>query len=157
MSEQIEALAKYMKVTPKQMEWLRAYEETLSIEEACKRSGLDKTHAMASLKKNTPFSKLYYRLAKELDRDPRFNKAGAIGMLLDLKDRAKEAGNMNLELKIIQEINKMIRGNIAAAQKEITKKDIRVRGVIDLTKPVKKQPKTVDVDYEEVSDGNGKD
>jgi len=154
ISGDVKELIEKAKVTKKQKVWLSVYNETLNFGEACRRSNIDKTHVIRSLRSNTQFAMVYEQIISNIDKDPRFNKAGTLGMLVDLKERAREAGNMVLELKIVQEINKMIHGNIAATQKEITKKDIKLKGVIDLTKPVKKQPQVVDIDYTEVTDGD---
>lgn len=152
MSEKIEKLAKYMNVSDKQVEFLRLYEETLDLKGSAEAVGLKPANVMRSLKNNTPFAKLFQQLAIELDKDPRFNRTGAIGMLMELKERAKEADKLELEFKILQEINKMIDGNIAATKKTINKVNYDVKGVIDLTKPFN-EPKTIDIQHSEVDNG----
>ena len=150
MSDTIEKLAKYMNVSDKQLEFLRLYEETLDFNGAAAEVGLKPSNLVRSIKKDTPFAKLFQKLAQEIDKDPRFNRTGAISMLLDLKERAKESEKLELELKIIQEINKMIDGNIAATKKTINKVNYDVKGIIDLTKP-HKEPETIDVSYKDIT------
>lgn len=151
MNEKIEKLAKHMNVSAKQLKFLELYEETLDFKGSAIKAGLTHANVKRSIKSNTPFAKLYFKLAQELDKDPRFNRTGAIAMLVDLKKRAQAEGKLELELKIIQEINKMIDGNIAATKKTINKVNYDVKGIIDLTKP-HEEPKTIDVPYKEVID-----
>jgi len=150
MSETIEKLAKHMNVSDKQLEFLRLYEETLDFKGSAVNAGLKPANVTRSIKNNTPFAKLFQRLAQELDKDPRFNRTGAIGMLMELKERAKDADKLELEFKIIQEINKMIDGNIAATNKTIKKIKYNVKGVIDLTKP-HEEPKTIDIPHQDIT------
>jgi hypothetical protein len=159
LHKDVEKLGKYMQVKPKYLKFLEYYESSLDFNGSAKKAGLTPANVMKSIQNNTHFGKLYNQLMELIDKDPRVNKVGSIHMLLDLKERAKEAGKCDLELKVIQEINKMISGNIAATRKEVKTETYNVKGVIDLTRP-KKEPKTIDIQHEdigfvEIEEGNG--
>jgi hypothetical protein len=149
LHKDVEKLGKYMQIKPKYLKFLEYYESSLDFNGSAKRAGIEPANVMKSIQNNTHFGKLYTQLMELIDKDPRVNKVGSIHMLLDLKERAKEAGKCELELKIIQEINKMIAGNIAATRKEVKTETYNVKGVIDLTKP-KKEPKTIDIPHESI-------
>ena len=149
MSEDIMGLVKHMKISEEQETFLEAYRDNLDVMESARIAGLDTRNIHRSLRSNTPFAKMFRRLVDEIDKDPRFNKLGSLSMLLDLKNRAQEAKNQELELKIIQEINKMIKGNIASNRKIVENRNFQITGKIDLSKPID-EPDVLDVDYEEL-------
>jgi len=148
--EEVSGLAKHMNVSDKQYAFLESYEECLNVQQAAKESGMIPNNIYRDLRRNTAFAKLFKKLSDNLEADPRFNRIGSISMLMDLKKRAADEGKYDLEFKIIQEINKMIDGNIAATKKYVENVDIQVNGIIDLTKRPKKQQKTIDISHEEL-------
>lgn len=149
--EEVRGLSKHMKVSDKQLRFLELYEDTLNIQQSARDSGMSESNIRRDLRsKTSAFAKLFRTLSDNLESDPRFSRIGSISMLMELKDRAKEEGNTQLEFKIIQEINKMIDGNIAATKKVVENVDIQIGGVIDLSKPPS-MPKTIDIKHSEVN------
>lgn len=149
-NEEVRGLAKHMRVSDKQLKFLELYEETLNVNQSAKDAGLLESNIRRDLRsKTSAFAKLFRTLSDNLENDPRFSRIGSISMLLDLKKRAQQEGNHGLEFKIIQEINKMIEGNLAATKKIVENVDIQVGGIIDLSRPPS-QPKTIDIKHSEI-------
>lgn len=148
MNEEIKGLAKHMRVSEEELHFLEVYEDSLNIMESARTAGLNTVNIHRRLRANTPFAKLYRKLVDNIDKDTRFNKVGSISMLMELKEKAEDKGDYNLAFKIIQEINKMIEGNIASTKRTVENIDVKLEGVIDLTEPPK-EIGTVDIPYEE--------
>lgn len=124
----------------RQKRFLVAYQETLSIKEACIQANLRPDAVLASLRRPTLFSELFKKVQGNVINDARFTKAGSIGKLLHIQTMAEMAGDYKLVFDVQKEINKMIDGNLAI-QKVLNQKEENVTlTLIDLTKkPESKQ------------------
>jgi hypothetical protein len=148
-NKEVRDLTDGSRLTKEQVLFLDLYEDNLDVNASARDSGLDVSNIRRALRGNTEFSKMFRRLSDNIERDPRFGRLGSLSMLIELKDRAREEAKYDLEFKIIQEINKMIDGNLAATKKVVENVDIKVNGIIDLTVPPK-EPKTLDIRHEEL-------
>ena len=148
-NEEVERLSRHSRITDNQVKFLELYEDCLDVNAAAKKSGVGVTNIRRALKSDTPFARAFRKLSSDFDADPRFNKIGSLSMLLALKKEASDEGKLDLVLKIIQEINRMMEGNLAATKKVVENVDIKVGAVIDLTQPLDSQ-KTIDIKHEEI-------
>ncbi len=143
------------KLNSDELEFLKYYESTLNIMDSARRAGLDEVNIHRRLKSSSALGVAFKALVETIDKDPRFNKIGSISVLYKLEesiweDKELEAKDKyKLMLDVRREINKMIEGNIAATKKVVTTREVKVTGVIDLTKPIN-EPKTIDVGYDDV-------
>lgn len=145
-------------LTVKQEKFLVLYPENLNVYKTAEAVGISKTNIMRDIKRDTVFGKKVRELAKELDDDPRFSKAGTLSALYDMEDRIENDETLEskdkyrLLLDIRKEINKMIDGNIASQRSIVEKKVINVNGVYDFTALPESQPspKTIDISHSEV-------
>ena len=148
MSEDLVRYEDDDRLKEEEKEFLRVYEDTFNVMDSARAAGLDEVNIHRRLKSSSRLARHFRTLIEHIADNPRYNKAGSLNMLTELKKRAAEKEDLNLEFKIIQEINKMIEGNIATQKKIVENRQLEVKGVIDLTKPPN-EPKTIDVEYEE--------
>lgn len=148
MSEDLQHYTQDDKLKDNEKRFLEEYEDSYDIMESARRSGLDTVNIHRRLKSSSTLGKHFKKLIFDIDKDHRYGKAGSITMLMKLKKLAEDKEDYNLVFKIIQEINKMIDGNIAVQKKVVENRQFEIKGVIDLTKPIE-EPKTIDISYEE--------
>ena len=129
---------------------LNLYWETFSITKACQLAGVDKSYVYHSLKRtDTEFTKAFNKMTQELETDPRITKVGGIANLIDIAERARQDGRYDIELKVQQELNKMIDKNLAIQKKTVENVNIEVKGVLDLTQD--DDSHYIEADYQDVS------
>ena len=121
-------------LTTKQETFLAEYQNTMSINKACRTSGQQLGNVLRDLKKDTPFANEFKKIQKALEQDPRLTKIAGVEKLLRYQDMAEEKGDYMAAAKIQETINKMIEGNIAPTT-QVEKKEIKneIR-VIDFTR-----------------------
>ena len=148
-NKEVRKLAEESTVSEEQLMFLELYEDTLNVSQSARDAGLSDVNIRRALASNSEFARLFRRLSDNIDKDPRVNKTASLAMLLDLKKRAEKEGKMSMELKVIQEINKMIEGNLAASKKVVENVEVNVSGIIDLTQPPM-ETRTIDVSHTEI-------
>jgi len=91
-------------------------------------------------------SKAYQEFVNNAPLNPRANRASVLQMYFDLYDKAVASDDVVLMTKILPEINKMVKGNLANQVKE-TETQTKVIGmVIDMTKKDDEDmPLTIDI------------
>lgn len=139
-------------LTEKQKKILLHYWDTFSLRKACEYAGVTREYIFNARRyPNSKFSQALREVTEMLENDDRVGKVGTLEALLDIERRAREAGDMNVELKVRQEINKMIERNLAIQKKSIETVNIDVKGVLDLTQTKEIESGSEDVDYENLS------
>ena len=89
-------------------------------------------------------SKAYQDFVNNAPLNPRANKASILQMYFDLYDKAIASDDVVLMTKILPEINKMVKGNLAAQSKDSETKTKMIGMVIDMTKK-DDEPLTIDI------------
>jgi len=134
------------RLTPNQQIFMESFKEThdykfsLAQVPASARQGV-----RASLLNGvSDLSKAYKEFVENAPLNPRANKASVLQMYFDLYDKAYASDDVALMAKILPEINKMVKGNLANQVKE-TKTETKLIGMmIDLTQK-DNEPKTIDI------------
>jgi hypothetical protein len=163
--ESLEEFRGYM-VSPKQHAFLLHFQDTASIDKACKACGMRKDKLKdAVAREGTDFSSAYTSVLKGIEKSYEFSKVKNLSELAEMRDTMMEKAKLELQkpkgkigdaafafnsaLKAIQEINKMQEGNLAATKKVNENVDISFSAKIDLTKE-EDEDKMIDISHEEI-------
>lgn len=152
-------------ITPKQAEFLDVFQETGDFNSACSEVGLKPSKVRASLQSGSKFRMAYDKVMESLAESFDYSKVKNLtslsktrdkleGAMMDAlsRDDIKEASFVSGALiKCIQEMNKMVDGNLAAQKKIQENHEFKFQGVIDLSgKP--SEDKMIDIEYEDLDE-----
>lgn len=138
------------RVSPLQYSFLKAFVDTGDVKAACNLSGMRNNKLKMTLQgSKTPFVQAFREVMNNVSNDFNYSKVKNLYELASIRDRLMEIANKKLEggdadlrnatsamtgaLKAMQEMNKMVDGNLAAQKKVNENIDITVEGVIDMT------------------------
>ena len=120
--------------------FLDTFKNTHDYERALKSIPKESRRAIeSSLKKgHTNLAKAYNDFIKSAPLHPAINKVSIQNMYMELYDMAMIDGDTGLAAKMLGELNKMVKGNLATTTTEIIK-ETKIIGVIDMTIPAHQQ------------------
>jgi len=142
----------YYTVTPKQNTFLNALVETGSAREACKIAKMEyKDFKKSVTESDSSFADAYRTALSKIDSDFDYSRYRNLHDLSALRDRLLgeledvSKGDEKLDvaemvaltkgaLSVIQELNKIVDGNLAATKKINENRDFKLNATIDLTK-----------------------
>lgn len=141
----------YWEVTPKQKVFLEELAATGSAKEACKQSGIEyKDFKKSITESESNFVTAYRHTLEKIDDDFDYSRYRNLHDLNALRDRlldeledvknnpeatiAEVVALTKGAVSIIQEMNKMKEGNLAATKRINENRDLKLNATIDLTK-----------------------
>lgn len=157
----------HWEVTPKQYDFLDRLMICGDVKTACYDSGLRYDELKRALSfEDTPFKRAYNSVLKKLDDNFDFSRHKNLYDLdkirnrllneldgLENKEQPIDVGEVvslaKAAVSVIDTMNKMVDGNLAASRKISEHKEIKLTGVIDMTKP-REENAVEDGDYEDI-------
>jgi hypothetical protein len=155
----------HWEVTPNQHEFLDKLSIIGDVRTACKESGYRYEDLQRCLMaEDTPFKRAYESILKKLDGNFNFSKYRNLHDLDKMRDRmlyfldrvSSKEDDEKFEVmeavqlvraasSVIEQMNKMVEGNLAATKKVTEHKELKLSGVIDMTKKRNIEIEDVDI------------
>lgn len=157
----------YWEVTPLQSDFLNELILTGSVKLACQNSGMRYEDYKRTLNsENSTFVKAYEYTLKKLDDNFDYSRYRNLNDLHEVREKLLAEMNspeadpdklvhlVNATVKVIDQMNKMVEGNLAASKKITENRNLKLTAAIDLTKS-RRENGIMDVhadDIEEIED-----
>lgn len=154
----------YWEVTPLQATFLDELMLTGSVKIACQNSGLRYEDYKRSLNsEGSSFVKAYEHTLKKLDDNFDYSRYRNLNDLHEVREKLLKEMNsdeadpdklvhlVNATVKVIDQMNKMVEGNLAASKKITENRNLKLTAAIDLTKS-RQENGIIDVHHEDIDE-----